>query len=114
MEFKKYKLGELCRLSSSKRIFESEYVNNGIPFIRGQEISDKSILDENSKFECYISEERYNEIKEKYGGNKEIMTRSDVKSGSIKINDDDLLAIQKWIVSSKATDSESADIDAII
>ena len=67
MEFKKYKLGELCRLSSSKRIFESEYVNNGIPFIRGQEISDKSILDENSKFECYISEERYNEIKEKYG-----------------------------------------------
>lgn len=67
MEFKKYKLGELCRLSSSKRIFESEYVNNGIPFIRGQEISDKSILDENSKFECYISEERYNKIKEKYG-----------------------------------------------
>lgn len=67
MEFKKYKLGELCRLSSSKRIFESEYVNNGIPFIRGQEISDKSILDEKSKFECYISEERYNEIKEKYG-----------------------------------------------
>lgn len=67
MEFKKYKLGELCRLSSSKRIFESEYVNNGIPFIRGQEISDKSILDEKSKFECYISEERYNEIKDKYG-----------------------------------------------
>ena len=66
-ELRKYKLGELCKLSSSKRIFESEYVNNGIPFIRGQEISDKSILDENSKFECYISEERYNEIKEKYG-----------------------------------------------
>ena len=66
-ELRKYKLGELCQLSSSKRIFESEYVNNGIPFIRGQEISDKSILDENSKFECYISEERYNEIKEKYG-----------------------------------------------
>lgn len=66
-ELKKYKLSELCKLSSSKRIFESEYVNNGIPFIRGQEISDKSILDDNAKFECYISEARYNEIKEKYG-----------------------------------------------
>lgn len=66
-ELRKYKLGELCKLSSSKRIFESEYVKNGIPFIRGQEISDKSILDDNAKFECYISEARYNELKEKYG-----------------------------------------------
>ena len=45
-----------------------------------------------------------------YEGNKEIMTRSDVKSGSIKINDDDLLAIQKWIVKDK-TDDTSIDID---
>ena len=54
-----------------------------------------------------------NMIKKGYAGNKEIMTRSDVKSGSIKINDDDLLAIQKWIVKSK-TDDTSADIDNII
>ena len=50
-ELRKYKLGELCKLSSSKRIFESEYVKNGIPFIRGQEISDEklsNVVDEKS------------------------------------------------------------------
>lgn len=67
MELKKYKLEELCKLSSAKRIFENEYVNDGVPFIRGQEVSDKSILDENAKFDCYISQERYNEIKRDYG-----------------------------------------------
>lgn len=63
----KYKLGDLCRIASSKRIFESEYVDQGIPFIRGQEISDGSILDPKASFECYISQDRYEEIKEKYG-----------------------------------------------
>ena len=67
MEMTKYKLGDLCRIASSKRIFESEYVDQGIPFIRGQEISDGSILDPKASFECYISQDRYEEIKEKYG-----------------------------------------------
>ena len=64
---KRYKLGEICRIASSKRIFESEYVERGVPFIRGQEISDGSILDPEASFECYISQSRYEEIKEKYG-----------------------------------------------
>ena len=63
----KYKLGDLCRIASSKRIFESEYVEKGVPFIRGQEISDGSILDPKASFGCYISQSRYEEIKEKYG-----------------------------------------------
>ena len=67
MEMKKYKLSEICRIASSKRIFESEYVERGVPFIRGQEISDGSILDPKPSFECYISQSRYEEIKEKYG-----------------------------------------------
>ena len=67
MEMTKYKLGDLCRIASSKRIFESEYVEKGVPFIRGQEISDGSILDPKASFECYISQSRYEEIKEKYG-----------------------------------------------
>lgn len=62
----KVKFSDICTITSSKRIFESEYVERGIPFIRGQEISDGSILDENAFFECYISQERYNEIKSKY------------------------------------------------
>ena len=67
MELNKYKLEELCKLSSAKRIFEDEYVHDGVPFIRGQEVSDKSILDENAKFDCYITQERYNEIRRDYG-----------------------------------------------
>lgn len=62
----KVKFSDICTITSSKRIFESEYVERGIPFIRGQEISDGSILDENAFFECYISQERYNEIRSKY------------------------------------------------
>lgn len=60
------KLGEICKISSSKRIFENEYQERGIPFVRGQEISDGSLLS-NSCFNCYISKERFNEIKVKYG-----------------------------------------------
>lgn len=64
---KKYRLGDLCNISSSKRIFESEYVANGVPFIRGLEITDGSILNPNAEFDCYISEQRYSELKERYG-----------------------------------------------
>lgn len=60
------KLGEICKISSSKRIFENEYQESGVPFIRGQEISDGSLLS-NSCFNCYIAKERFNEIKNKYG-----------------------------------------------
>lgn len=64
---KKCKLNEICRITSSKRIFESEYVNLGIPFIRGQEISDGSISNNKSLFSCYISQKRFNELKSSNG-----------------------------------------------
>ena len=63
----KVKLGEICDISSAKRVFEKEYVAKGVPFIRGLEISNGSILNENTLFECYISEERYQELKMLYG-----------------------------------------------
>ncbi len=63
----KIKLGEICTISSAKRIFEKEYVKNGIPFIRGLEISNGSILNEKTSFECYISKKRYEELKRIYG-----------------------------------------------
>ena len=34
-EWKEYRLGDLCTISSSKRIFAKEYVNEGIPFYKG-------------------------------------------------------------------------------
>lgn len=61
------KLGNVCSIKSAKRIFESEYVNDGIPFIRGQEISDGSINKSNTRYECRISFERYDELKQIYG-----------------------------------------------
>lgn len=63
----KVKLGEICNISSAKRIFEKEYVAMGIPFIRGLEISNGSILNDSASFECYISKERYEELKGVYG-----------------------------------------------
>jgi len=61
------KLGEICTIKSSRRIFEKEYVDNGVPFIRGQEISDGSIKEINTKFQCYISKERFEQLKNTNG-----------------------------------------------
>ncbi len=60
------KLKELCNVTSSKRIFASQYQNSGIPFYRGKEIS---LLSNNEKIEqeLYISEALYQEINKKYG-----------------------------------------------
>lgn len=59
-------LGQLAELTSSKRIFESDYVSSGIPFYRGKEIS---LLVEDKVIEelCYISEARFTSIKAKFG-----------------------------------------------
>ena len=53
-------------ISSSKRIFSQEYVESGIPFFRGKEITE---LDKSNKVstELFISSERYREIKSKFG-----------------------------------------------
>jgi len=66
MKFEQIQLGEICNISSSKRIFAKEYEKKGIPFYRGKEIIEKY----NGKAvsnELYISRERYEEIKERYG-----------------------------------------------
>ena len=66
MKWEKVKLGDVCEITSSKRIFYSEYVDDGVPFYRSKEIieSDEGKIIENP---LYISVDKYNEIKEKYG-----------------------------------------------
>ncbi|MBR2151042.1 MAG: restriction endonuclease subunit S [Prevotella sp.] len=64
--WKEYKIGDLCSISSSKRIFANEYQLSGIPFYRGKEIIEKQ-KGESITNELYISEDRYNEIKDKFG-----------------------------------------------
>lgn len=66
MKWEKVKLGNVCEITSSKRIFYSEYVDDGVPFYRSKEIieSDEGKVIENP---LYISVDKYNEIKEKFG-----------------------------------------------
>lgn len=66
MEWKEVTLGDLCEISSSKRIFAKEYQTNGIPFYRGKEIIEKQKGNTISN-ELFISRNRFEEIKAKYG-----------------------------------------------
>jgi type I restriction enzyme S subunit len=63
-EWKEYKLGELCEITSSRRIFLNEYVSYGVPFYRSKEIIEKAKGNEIST-ELFITLERFNEIKSK-------------------------------------------------
>ena len=65
-EWKEYKLGDIAEITSSKRIFYSDYVPEGIPFFRSKEIIEKSLGVFNGE-QLYISNKRFTEIKEKFG-----------------------------------------------
>jgi type I restriction enzyme S subunit len=64
------KLGKAIQISSSKRIFLSDYVSSGVPFYRGKEIILKS-KNEALNDRLFISVDKFNEIKEKYDVPKE-------------------------------------------
>lgn len=64
--WERVKLSNLIDISSSKRIFLADYVDSGIPFYRGKEIILKS-KNESLNDRLYISEEKYQKIKSKYG-----------------------------------------------
>ncbi len=64
-EWKTVLLGDVCKITSSKRIFAKEYQSSGIPFYRGKEIIEKHRGHKVST-ELFISQERFDEIKAKY------------------------------------------------
>ena len=66
MEWKEVTLGDLCEISSSKRIFAKEYQSDGVPFYRGKEIIAKQKGNAISN-ELFISRNQYEEIKARYG-----------------------------------------------
>ena len=61
------KIKDICKIQSSKRVHENDYCEYGIPCIRGKEITDGSLNNPNTHFDCYISEELFNSIKEQKG-----------------------------------------------
>ncbi|MFM6267758.1 MAG: restriction endonuclease subunit S, partial [Dolichospermum sp.] len=82
-DWKKYKLSQLCEITSSKRIFSEEYVTEGVPFYRSKEIIEKAFgipITES----YFISDDRFNEIKNKYGSPKDgeiLISSVGVRSG---------------------------------
>lgn len=68
--WKKYSLGELGQITSSKRIFKNEYVKEGVPFYRTKEV--KELANGNDiATELFIKKERFDEIVDKFGSPKE-------------------------------------------
>ena len=59
-------LGDICEITSSKRVFANEYVDMGVPFYRSKEVIEKSKQLPIS-VELYISESYYDKIKSSFG-----------------------------------------------
>lgn len=64
MEYRAIK--EFCNISSGKRIFAEQYVDEGVPFYRQKEIIEKG-LHQTIEDPIYITEDTYNNIKAKFG-----------------------------------------------
>jgi hypothetical protein len=60
------KLGELGKITSSKRIFKNEYTKSGIPFYRTKEIKERA-NGRDVTLELFISPNKYHEIRKKFG-----------------------------------------------
>lgn len=65
-DWEEIKLGDVVDIGSSKRIYAADYVENGIPFYRSKEVIE-TYRGREISLELFISEEKYNLIKEKYG-----------------------------------------------
>lgn len=60
------KIGEITQIQSSKRVFEKDYVKNGVPFFRSKEIGDLQ-RGESINTPLYISREHYDSLKQTVG-----------------------------------------------
>lgn len=61
------KLKEICEITSSKRIYLSDYQTEGIPFYRGKEIIERQKGYSEVTTELFISIEKFDEIRGKFG-----------------------------------------------
>lgn len=66
MRWEQVKLGDIADITSSKRVFANQYVDQGVPFYRQKEIIEK-LNKQDLSDPLFISEELYNEIKRKFG-----------------------------------------------
>ena len=61
------KMHDFCEITSSKRIFASEYMSNGVPFYRSKEVIERQSGKLNVSTEIFISESRFEEISGRFG-----------------------------------------------
>jgi len=66
MGWDEIKLGELCGVGSSKRVFVSEFVEDGVPFYRGTEVG-KLGTGQSIHPDLFISEEHYKNLAQQSG-----------------------------------------------
>ena len=60
------RLGSIATVQSSKRVFEKDYVAEGIPFFRSKEIGDL-YRGEEIHLQLFITKEQYDRLKREYG-----------------------------------------------
>lgn len=60
------RLGTVSAVQSSKRVFEKDYVSDGIPFFRSKEIGDL-YRGEEIQTQLFITQEHYEQLKKDYG-----------------------------------------------
>ena len=65
-KWQQVKLGDYCEITSSKRIFYSDYVADGVPFFRSKEIIERQNGSDISE-PLFISTEKYESIKSQFG-----------------------------------------------
>lgn len=65
-EWREVHLGDICEVSSSKRIYASDYVETGIPFYRSKEIIE-AFNGKKISLELFIDVNKYEKIKIKHG-----------------------------------------------
>lgn len=89
-EWEEKKLAKVSKLTSSKRVYLSDYVDDGIPFYRGKEISE---LRQNRKPKdiLYISQSAYYDFKKKFGAPKKneiLITAVGTIGNVLRVRDD--------------------------
>ncbi len=65
-EWPEVEIGQICEITSSKRIFAHEYVEKGVPFYGSKEVIDKA-FGTYSDTTVFISDARFAEIADKFG-----------------------------------------------
>jgi len=61
-----HSLQEVCEITSSKRVYASDYVKSGVPFYRTKEIKELA-HNKSPSTELFIDEQKYAEIKKRFG-----------------------------------------------